>query len=76
MRPTQATKTKLQHSKEALAAEFEHVPPEDIARRLEEIAHWLLEAARFDDYIPVLAHRYAREELRQRPHAGALAQAA
>jgi hypothetical protein len=59
-----ATKLKIEHAARALAAEFEAVPCAVIAAEVEATAIRLLEHARFDDYIPILAHRYVRERLR------------
>jgi hypothetical protein len=69
MRATRATEVKLEHSKRALMAEFRGVAPDEIAHRVDEIAHALLESAQFDDYVPVLTHRYTREDLQVLAHA-------
>ena len=59
-----ATRSKVEHAARALAVEFESVPGAVIAAEVEATAMRLLEHARFDDYIPILAHRYVRERLR------------
>jgi hypothetical protein len=51
-------------------------PPAVIAAELDAAAMRLLEHARFDDYVPLLAHRYVREMLRNRESALAFAEAA
>ena len=63
MRLEPATKTKLDHGKERLAAEFDTVPRSVIFRAVDATAARLLRAARFDDYIPMLAQRYVRNHL-------------
>ena len=57
---------KLAHATSQLAREFRSVPQGEVAREVEETAEHLLEHAHFDDYIPMLAHRFAREHLRER----------
>jgi hypothetical protein len=57
------TQTKLQHGKERLAAEFNTVPEQAIAKAVDGAAGRLLRLARFDDYIPMLAQRYVRDSL-------------
>jgi hypothetical protein len=47
-----------------LADEFDAVPAASIGREVDAIANRLAGPAHFDDYIPVLAHRLTREELR------------
>jgi hypothetical protein len=76
MRATRGTEVKLERSKQALVAEFRSVAPDEIARRVDEIAHALLESARFDDFVPVLVHRYTREALHERTRSEMLAEAA
>ena len=60
-----ATKSKLEFSARILAREFEAVPRGVIAAEIEATAARLLENARFDEYIPVLTHRYVRERLQE-----------
>jgi hypothetical protein len=60
------TQLKLAHSKHALEAEFEDAAPAEIAHEIEDEARRLLAGARFEDYIPVLVHRFAREHLLER----------
>ena len=71
-----ATQTKLEHTKQALAKEFVSVPWDEIAKGVDAVAIGLLERARFDDYIPILAHRFAREILHRRIDAQTLSEAA
>jgi hypothetical protein len=71
-----ATKARLEFSARILAKEFEAVPHGLIASEIKATAARLLEHARFDDYVPVLTHRYVRDRLRNRALASALAQAA
>ena len=65
MRLEPATKTKLEHGKTRLAAEFEMVPRALISTAVDATAGHLLQVARFDDYIPLLAQRYVRTRLRE-----------
>ena len=55
-----ATKTKLEHGKARLAAEFTSVPPTAISASVDATAGQLLESASFDDYIPLLAQKDVR----------------
>jgi hypothetical protein len=71
-----ATRSKIEHATRTLADEFDAVPHDFIAAELEATAMRLLERARFDDYVPLLAHRYVRETLRNRPPARGFAEAA
>lgn len=61
-----ATQAKLDHNVSLLALEFRNVPMPEVAHEVESIAETLLENAHFDDYIPVLTHRFAREHFRER----------
>jgi hypothetical protein len=76
MRLRPSTQAKLDRSKKALADEFKSVPPDEIAREVDAIAKTLAERARFDDYIPILAHRFTRDGLRDRSTSEALPEAA
>jgi hypothetical protein len=60
------TQLKLAHSRHALEREFEDTAPGVVAHEVEAEARRLLAGARFDNYIPVLVHRFAREHLRGR----------
>ena len=60
------TQLKLVHSKQALEHEFTDASPAEISREIEAETRRLLSGARFEDYIPVLAHRFAREHLLDR----------
>jgi hypothetical protein len=60
-----ATGTKLEHNIGLLIREFEGVTPEEVIEEVEFVAGALLADAHFDDYVPLLAHRFARERLRQ-----------
>jgi hypothetical protein len=46
-----------------LEREFPAVPPDQVRALLEAVVSRLVDVARFDDYIPLLAHRQARERL-------------
>lgn len=60
------TELRLIHSRQALEHEFEQAAPGEIAHEIAVESQRLLSAARFDDYIPVLVHRFAREHLLER----------
>jgi len=66
MRLMPTTKSKLDYTAAMLAKEFSHLPREHVVRELETVAERILDGARFDDYVPVLAYRFARERLRER----------
>jgi len=58
-----ATRRKLEHLPGDLQREFPAVPLQRIHDVVNTLADDLLSAARFDDYVPLLAHRHAREHL-------------
>ena len=57
------TRRKLEHLPGDLQREFPAVPLQRIHDVVKSLADELLSAARFDDYVPLLAHRHAREHL-------------
>jgi hypothetical protein len=71
-----ATKAKLELSTKILAREFKAVPHALIASEIEATAARLLEGARFDDFVPILTHRYVRDRLKDPVVTSALADAA
>lgn len=50
-----------------LRSEFTDVPAAEVEKTLFSVAEELLSHARFEDYVPLLAHRRARERLRSQP---------
>ena len=60
---SEATRKKLDHIPGELKQEFPHVPVERIDDIVDTLAVRLLVAARFDDFVPLLTHRHARERL-------------
>ena len=60
---SEPTRKKLQRIPVELQREFPDVPLEQISELVEVLAHQLLVAARFDNFVPLLAHRWARERL-------------
>jgi hypothetical protein len=58
------TREKLTRLAGELRNEFTHVPAAEVERTLFVVAEELLADARFQDYVPLLAHRQARERLR------------
>ena len=60
---SEATRKKLQRIPADLQCEFPDVPLEQISELVEVVAHRLLIGARFDNFVPLLAHRWARERL-------------
>jgi phage terminase Nu1 subunit (DNA packaging protein) len=63
---SEATRKTLQRIPVELHREFPDVPLEQISELVEVLAHRLLVAARFDNFVPLLAHRLARERLATR----------
>ena len=57
------TQAKLEHGARALVREFADLPREVVVYEVESVTRRLLEHARFDDYIPLLVYRFARERL-------------
>jgi len=60
---SEATRNKLAHIPAELQREFPLVPVERIDELVDALSVRLLRAARFDDFVPLLAHRRARERL-------------
>ena len=60
---------RLQQAEVDLAREFSTVDRELVHREFERIAGDLLANARVTDFVPVLARRHAREQLRSMPAA-------
>jgi len=58
-----ATRRKLEHLPVELKREFPLVPLEKIDDLVDALALRLLLTARFDDFVPLLTHRHARERL-------------
>ena len=58
-----ATEAKLEFGAKALVKEFAHLAREVVVCEVESETRRLLEDARFDDYIPLLVYRFAREHL-------------
>ena len=67
-----ATRRKLDHLPDELKREFPHVPRERIDDLVDALAVRLLLAAHFDDFVPLLAHRHARERLLEESRATGL----
>jgi hypothetical protein len=55
-----------------LKREFPHVPLQQIDDLVDALALTLVLAARFDDFVPLLAHRHARERQLEESHATGL----
>jgi Protein of unknown function (DUF3562) len=69
---SEVTRAKLDRLSVELEREFTQLPAERIEQTLESVADELLEGARFQDFVPLLAHRKTRERLRtpSKPAAG------
>jgi hypothetical protein len=63
---SETTRKKLQRIPAELQCEFPEVPLEQISELVEVLAQRLLIAARFHNFVPLLAHRQARERLTTR----------
>jgi phage terminase Nu1 subunit (DNA packaging protein) len=61
--PSEATRKKLDHIPAELQREFPQIPLERIDELVDSLSVRLLLAAHFDDFVPLLAHRRARERL-------------
>ena len=70
------TRLKLDHGTRSLLQEFVSLPDHEVVGEIEATAAVLLAAARFDDYIPLLVHRLARDRLRARLELESLARSA
>jgi hypothetical protein len=57
------TRTRLGHLRSGIAQEFDDLPEHEVQQRFDAIVRELLDEATFGDSVPVLAWRYAREEL-------------
>ena len=57
------TRTRLGRLRSGIAREFDDLPEQEVHRRFDEIVRELLDEATFGDFVPVLAWRYAREQL-------------
>jgi len=60
---------RLQQAEVDLVREFSAVDPELVHREFERIATDLLANAKVTDFVPVLARRHARDQLRSMPAA-------
>ena len=58
------TRTRLERMRASIVQEFEGLPLDEVDKRFELIVQELLDDANFGDFVPVLAWRYAREELK------------
>ena len=58
------TRMHLERVRSGVAREFDGLPEREVNARFDEIVNELLEEASFGDFVPVLAWRYSREELR------------
>jgi phage terminase Nu1 subunit (DNA packaging protein) len=67
--PSEATRRKLDHIPAELQREFPQIPRERIDELVDSLSVRLLLAAHFDDFVPLLAHRRAREHLLEESHA-------
>ncbi len=59
----QDTQRKLDGLPEALYAEFPHLPHELVRWQVETITRGMVANARIEEFVPVLVHRFAREQL-------------
>ena len=66
MLASEATRAKLDRVEGDLRREFPNLPEERIGSVVGTVTADLLEHARFDDFVPLLAHRNAREHLAAR----------
>ncbi len=71
MHASTTTREKLAHLVAELRRTYPEVSPDDLQRLVEETAFELLEEARFEDFVPLLVHRRARQALAVRAPAPA-----
>ena len=62
-----ATRRKLERLPGDLVREFPHVPAEHVHQVIDRVVDDLLPRARFEDFVPLLVHRHARELLLDEP---------
>jgi hypothetical protein len=60
----QDTRTHLDRIRSGIASEFEQIPQQEVDARFDAIVAELLSDATFPDFVPVLAWRYSREQLK------------
>lgn len=63
MQPSVSTRRKLQNLQAELHKEFSALPPELVESQLRIVTATLLNDARFDDFVPLLADRHVRGRL-------------
>jgi hypothetical protein len=61
------TRTHLDRIRTGIEREFQQIPEQEVDARFEAILTELLSDATFPDFVPVLAWRYSREELKSLP---------
>ena len=54
----------MKQAESEVAREFDTLDPEDVHREFARVSDELLRNARVTDFVPVLAHRQVRENLR------------
>ncbi len=74
--PRPETRARIDFATKVLVKEFGHVSREQIVGEVETVAEALLRDARFDNYVPILAHRFARDHLQQLQAVEVVAEAA
>ncbi|PWU23068.1 MAG: hypothetical protein C5B48_09235 [Candidatus Rokuibacteriota bacterium] len=60
------TRQKLERVPALLRDEFSDTPPAEVSQTVDAVTRDLLVGARIEDFLPVLVHRYAREQLLDR----------
>ena len=58
------TRTHLDRVRTGIVCEFQQIPQQEVEARFNAIVAQLLSDATFPDFVPVLAWRHSREELR------------
>jgi hypothetical protein len=59
------TRTHLDRIRSGIEREFQQIPQQEVDARFEAIVTELLSDATFPDFVPVLAWRYSREQLKR-----------
>jgi hypothetical protein len=60
------TRVRLEYIGQVLIREFDTVPAVVVLSEVDTATNALVARAKFDEFIPILAHRFAREQLRTR----------
>ena len=60
------TRSRIDYIGQVLIREFDTIPAAVVLGEVDRATDALLAGAKFDEFVPILAHRFAREQLRNR----------